>query len=282
LAAYALACVLLMFIDQRSRALESLRSTLQTIAYPIKVFLYSPIAASQTLGEFFAQREDLQRENTELKERIRELEIASLRRADLELENTRLRGLAESTADVAARSVTARIVGQEFSRQRRRVTIDRGNNDGIYVGQTAIAGGGVLGQTMRVGPLSSEIILLTDPEHAIPVEIQRTGVRTVAVGTGRADLLNLPSLPLQSDIVEGDILVSSGLGGIFPAGYPVAVVSRVLKNNSSQLAVVEARTLARASRTRHVALVWFKENHLAAPINLTPTSPKPSTERATR
>jgi rod shape-determining protein MreC len=119
---------------------------------------------------------------------------------------------------------------------------------------------------MRVGPFSSEIILLTDPEHAIPVEIQRTGVRTVAVGTGRSDLLNLPSLPLQSDVVAGDVLVSSGLGGIFPAGYPVAIVSRVTKNTGSQLAAVEAQTVARAGRNRHVALLWFKENHPAAPM----------------
>ena len=254
-----------MFLDQRSNALESLRSGLQTVAYPIKVLLFSPIEGWHALGEIFADREALRLENTALKQRVAQLEIAAMRRADLELENARLRNLVESSADVAGRVVTARIVGQEFSRQRRRVTLDRGHRDGVYVGQTVLAGGGVVGQTMRVGPFSSEIILLTDPEHAIPVEIQRTGVRTVAVGTGRTDLLSLPSLPLQSDIVAGDVLVSSGLGGIFPTGYPVGVVTRVLKSDGAQLAVVEAVTVARASRNRHVAMIWFKENHPAAP-----------------
>lgn len=256
---------MLMFIDQRNQTLESLRGGLQTLAYPIKLLLYSPIEGWHAMGEIFAERESLKRENIALQQKLEQLEIAAMRRADLELENARLRNLIESSADVAERMVTARVVGQEFSRQRRRVTLDRGQRDGIRVGQTALAGGGVLGQTMRVGPLSSEIILLTDPEHAIPVEIQRTGVRTVAVGTGRSDLLSLPSLPLQSDIVEGDTLVSSGLGGIFPTGYPVAVVTRVVKSDSSPLALVEARTVARAGRNRHVALVWFKENHPAAP-----------------
>lgn len=265
-----------MFIDRRSSALETLRAGLQTASYPIKVFLYSPIAASQAIAEFFVQRDALQRENESLKEQILKLEISAMRRADLELENTRLRALTESTTDVASKTTTARIVGQEFSRQRRRVTIGLGSRAEIYVGQTVVAGGGILGQTMRVGPFSSEIILLTDPEHAIPIEIQRTGVRTIAVGTGRANTLNLPSLPLQSDIIEGDVLVSSGLGGIFPAGYPVAVVSRVMKNNSSQLAAVEAITTARAGRTRHVALIWFKENHPAAPANTTSTKEIPS------
>ncbi len=265
LAAYGLICVLLMFADQRGNWLEGVRGTLQAIAYPIKIALYSPIQAWYSLGELLAERAALQRENSALKETVAKLQIEAMRRADLELENTRLRNLNETTADVAERTLPARIVAEEFSRLRRRVTVDQGSNVGVYVGQTAVADGGIVGQTMRVGRRSSEIILLTDPEHAIPVEIQRTGVRTVAIGTGRTNLLNLPSLPLQSDIVEGDLLVSSGLGGIFPTGYPVAIVTRVVKSNSSLLAQVEARSVARINAIRHVALIWFKENHTAAP-----------------
>jgi rod shape-determining protein MreC len=265
LAIYGLVCVMLMFADQRSNWLESLRGGLQAVVYPIKLVLYSPISAWHSLSEVFAERSQLQRENATLKEKVAYLEIQAMRRADLEVENARLRELNASTSDVAERILLARIVAQESSRQRRRVTIDRGSEAGVRVGQTVVAGGGIVGQTMRVGSTSSEIILLTDPEHAIPVEIQRTGVRTVAIGTGRTNLLNLPSLPLQSDILEGDLLVSSGLGGIFPTGYPVATVTRVVKSNSSLLAQVEARSISPINSTRQVALLWFNENHSAAP-----------------
>lgn len=257
-----------MFLDQRGRWLEGLRSGLQATAYPIKMLLYTPVEAWHAMGEIFAQRSALQQENTLLKQRLVQLEIAAMRRADLEMETTRLQSLLESSADVAERMLIARIVAQEFSRQRRRITLDRGSRAGVEVGQTVVAEGGIVGQTMRVGPFSSEIILLTDPEHAIPVQVQRTGVRTIAIGTGRPDIINLSSLPLQTDIVQGDLLVTSGLGGIFPAGYPVAIVSRVIRSNSAQLAIVEAQTIARVGQVRHVALLWFQPEHAAAPIEV--------------
>jgi rod shape-determining protein MreC len=124
-------------------------------------------------------------------------------------------------------------------------------------GQIAVATGGILGQSLRVGPSSTEIILLSDPSSGVPVQIVRTGVRTLAIGSGKPGELSLPYLPLQTDIIDGDLLVSSGLGGVFPADYPVAKVTEVRRDSGSPLAVVRANSLAALDRDRVVGFLWL-------------------------
>ena len=118
---------------------------------------------------------------------------------------------------------------------------------------------GLLGQTIHIGPWSTEVILVTDPEHAVPVQIERTGLRTIAVGAGNEGTLALPYLPANADVKPGDLLVTSGLGGVFPAGYPVARVAEVHRDAVQPLAQVRAVPLARIDRDREVALVWFND-----------------------
>ena len=124
---------------------------------------------------------------------------------------------------------------------------------------------GLLGQTVRVGPWSAEVILITDPEHAVPVQLVRNGLRSIAVGAGNSGELLLPYLPVNSDVKPGDVLVTSGLGGVFPAGYPVAVVTGIKRDPVLLLAQVRARPLATLERDREVMLVWFDPKHPAAP-----------------
>ncbi len=255
-----------MYLDQRGRWLESIRYGLQAVAYPIEIALNSPAAAWQWSQDVFEDRAALQAENRELRQRIRELEQLALRRQSLERENAALRAIAKPAVDVVEKYLPAQIIGSEFNSQQQRLTIDRGAVNGVFDRQAVVAAAGVLGQTMRVGPWSSEIILLTDPEHALPVQILRTGVRTLAVGTGKRDQLTLPFLPLQTDIRKGDRLVTSGLGGVFPAGYPVAIVTNVKRDGGIPLAQVEAQTLARVDRDRIVSLLWFSADHPAAPV----------------
>ncbi len=255
-----------MYLDQRGRWLESIRYGLQAVAYPIEIALNSPAAAWQWSQDVFEDRAALQAENRELRQRIRELEQLALRRQSLERENAALRAIAKPAVDVVEKYLPAQIIGSEFNSQQQRLTIDRGAVNGVFDRQAVVAAAGVLGQTMRVGPWSSEIILLTDPEHALPVQILRTGVRTLAVGTGKRDQLTLPFLPLQTDIRKGDRLVTSGLGGVFPAGYPVAIVTNVKRDGGVPLAQVEAQTLARVDRDRIVSLLWFSADHPAAPV----------------
>jgi len=264
---YAVIALALMYLDQRGRWLESIRYGLQAVAYPIEIALNSPAAAWQWSQEVFEDRAALQAENRALRQRIRELAQLALRRQSLERENAALRAIATPAVDVVEKYLPAQIIGSEFNSQQQRLTVDRGAVNGVFDRQAVVAAGGVLGQTMRVGPWSSEVILLTDPEHALPVQILRTGVRTLAVGTGRRDQLSLPFLPLQTDIRKDDRLVTSGLGGVFHAGYPVAVVTDVKRDGGLPLAQVQARTLARVDRDRIVSLLWFTPTHPAAPIS---------------
>src|SRR5580692_11371820 len=141
---------------------------------------------------------------------------------------------------------------------RERVLVDKGASQGVFVGQSVLDSGGVFGQVARVEQYTSEVILISDPAHAIPVQINRTGLRTVAVGTGDTSRLKLPYLPTSADIQEGDLLVTSGLGGGFPVGYPVGMVARVRRDPAQSLAEVDVRPAAALDRSRELMFVWLK------------------------
>lgn len=262
---YAMLALVLMYLDQRGGWLDSIRYVLQSAAYPLRIAVNSPASAWTATREIFADRAVLRAENDRLREQLREMRILALRREDLERENLELRQLRSAATDVTERWLAARIVEEEFSSQAQRITVNRGERYGAFKGQAVIAGSGVLGQVIEAGPFGSEIILITDPEHSLPVQILRTGQRTLAVGTGRQDELQLPYLPLQTDIEVGDVLVTSGLGGVFPAGLPVGTVSDVSREGGTPLVQVAAKPSARIDRDRHVALLWFRQEHPAAP-----------------
>src|SRR5947208_12221985 len=147
----------------------------------------------------------------------------------------------------------------------QRLLIDRGAVNGVFKAQAVLDDRGLIGQTTNVGPWSAEVILITDPEHGTPVRIERTGLRTIAVGAGDATSLALPYLPANADIKQGDLLVTSGLGGVFPHGYPVARVTEVHREAVQPLAQVRAAPLAHIGTDSEVVLVWFRPDHPAAP-----------------
>ncbi|MCP5328470.1 MAG: rod shape-determining protein MreC [Steroidobacteraceae bacterium] len=262
---YALLALTLMVLDQRGGWLERVRYGLQAAAYPLQLAMNSPSAAWNWTTKIFEARADLQAENTRLRDANRRLRLANMRQAALEQENAQLRGLRNRLPTLAPKWLPGEVIGTESSTLRQRLTINRGATNGVHKGQAVIANDGLLGQTLRVGPWSTEIILLTDPEHAVPVQIVRNGLRTLAVGSGDPDSLTLPYLPIQADIKEGDLLVTSGLGGVFPQGYPVARVMQVRRDGSSPLAQVRAAPLAAVERDRIVAFLWFEDSHPAAP-----------------
>src|SRR5256886_5879761 len=159
-------------------------------------------------------------------------------------ENGELRGLRAALPPVADRWLAAEIVSIQLSSLRQRLLIDRGAVNGVFKAQAVLDDRGLIGQTTHVGPWSAEVILITDAEHAVPVRIERTGLRTIAVGAGDATSLALPYLPANADIKSGDLLVTSGLGGVFPGGYPVARVTQVHRDAVQPLAQVRAEPLA--------------------------------------
>jgi rod shape-determining protein MreC len=226
----------------------------------------SPVAAWHWVLESFATRDSLEAEDQRLRTQLRDLELRSMRYDALAQQNAALIGLRNSLPPVAQRWLPADIVNVQLSSLRQRVLIDRGTVNGVTAGQAVLDDGGVVGQTMHVGPWSAEVILITDPEHALPVEIQRTGLRTIAVGAGDSTSLGLPYLPANADIRVGDVLVTSGLGGVFPPGYPVARVTEVHKDTVQPLAHVRAAPFAQLDTDSDVMLIWFRHDSPAAPL----------------
>ncbi|HEV2270545.1 MAG TPA: rod shape-determining protein MreC, partial [Steroidobacteraceae bacterium] len=244
-ALYAILSIAFMILDQRFNWLERAHYILQAASYPVEVAVSSPVAAWRWVQSSFATRDSIAAENQRLRTRVRDLELRSMRYDALAQENAALIGLRNSLPPVAQRWLPADIVNIQLDSLRQRVLIDRGSINGVTPGQAVLDDHGVVGQTMHVGPWSAQVIFITDPEHALPVQIERTGLRTIAVGVGDATSLALPYLPANADVHVGDILVTSGLGGVFPPGYPVARVTEVHKDTVQPLAHVRAVPFAR-------------------------------------
>ena len=261
---YAVLSVVIMYLDQRQHYLESMRYALQAAAYPIQLAVNSPPAAWRWLKETFQSRQVLQAENAQLRAGARDLELRAMRYEALARENSELRGLAAALPPVAERWLPAEIVNIQLSSLRQRLLLNRGAANGVFRSQAVLDDKGLIGQTTHVGPWSAEVILITDPEHAVPVRIERTGLHTIAVGAGDTTSLALPYLPGNADIKPGDLLVTSGLGGVFPEGYPVARVTEVHRDAVQPLAQVRAAPLAHLETDTEVMLVWFRGDHLSS------------------
>lgn len=255
-AVFCLIAVLLMVTDSRSQLLLDLRRVLAASAYPLQLLLDSPVAAGRWLAENLATRGQLLEENEALQRRLLEQAGRLQRMASLEQENARLRALLESTAKVSDRVLIAEIMAVDMNPFRQRIVINKGSRDGVFVGQALIDADGVVGQVTRDQVFSAEALLITDVEHAVPVELLRTRQRTIAVGTGQVDRLSLPFLPRNADVQPGDLLVTSGLGGSFPPGYPVGTVTEVSSEPGEPFLTVSAQPAARLDRVREVLLIW--------------------------
>jgi len=266
---YAVLSFVIMFLDQRHGWMEQARYVLQAAAYPIQLAVSSPTNAWNWFQESLATRDALRAENERLKAQDRLLSIRAMRYEALARENGELRGLRDALPPVAEKWLAAEIVNIEINSLRQRVLLNRGTSNGVFKGQALLDDKGVIGQTTHVGPWSAEAILITDPEHAIPVVIERTGLRTIAVGAGDSVSLALPFLPGNADVKAGDLLLTSGLGGVFPAGYPVARITEVRRDAVQPLAQVRATPFASVDIDREVVLVWFREDHPAAPASAT-------------
>jgi len=262
---YALLSFTLMYLDQRAAWSERIRYGLEAAAYPVQVAVNSPAAAWRWLTSSFATRSALHAQNRQLQQRLHELELGQLRVQALEQENAQLRELHAALPPLTRHWLLAEVIGVEAVPLRQRLIINKGAHAGVHVNQPVVDGGGVLGQVVHVGPWSSEVILITDPEHALPVQITRNELRTIAVGSGSADELLLPYLAVNSDVKSGDVLVSSGLGGVFPAGFPVGRISGVRREANQLLAQVHAEPLSGITSSREVMLIDFDPAHPAAP-----------------
>src|ERR1700677_1664824 len=256
---YSLIALALIIVDKRYAHLVKIRQFLSVVAYPVQIAVASPFEGWDWFRESVTTRDALRADKTKLEAELRLAQFRLQRYEALEAENARLRGLRDSTVGVTDRFIIGDVMDVDLDAFRERVLVDKGAGDGIYVGQAVLDSGGAFGQVARVGQLTSEVILVSDAAHAIPVQINRNGLRTVAVGTGDTNRLKLPYLPTSADVVAGDLLVTSGLGGGFPAGYPVGTVAEVKRDPAQSLAEVEVKPAAALDRSRELLFVWLRQ-----------------------
>ncbi|HWN39884.1 MAG TPA: rod shape-determining protein MreC [Gammaproteobacteria bacterium] len=252
----AIVCIALMLLDRREQHLVRVRQALALVVYPVQVAVDLPFSTWHSMRDTFAARDALIAENREFRRERLETEGRLQRLESLERENQRLRELLDSTARVNSRALVAEILSVDLDPYRQRFELNRGLVDGVYVGQALIDAQGVVGQVVRVGPLTSEALLITDADHAVPVTVYRNDLRTIAVGTGDSGRLRLPYLVNNANIVVGDVLMSSGLGGVFPSGYPVGRVTEVTLRPEQAFAEVLAEPASLLDRDREVLLLW--------------------------
>lgn len=245
-----------MTLDHRQHHLEGIRAGLAVVVYPLQYLVDLPFAAAGWASEALASRHHLLDENAQLRQEQLALRFKLQKLDALESENQRLRSLLQSSSRKWERVLIAELLQVDFDPFRHMVLLNKGSNDGVFEGHPLLDAHGVLGQVVHVSPLSSSAILITDPSHAVPVQVNRNGLRSLAVGTGEEGLLDIPHLPNNADIQVGDLLITSGLGLRFPPGYPVARVSHIEKDPTKPYASVQATPLAHLKRTREVLLVW--------------------------
>ncbi len=241
--------ILLMYFDHRQNHLDTVRKAIGVAVYPLRLVVDAPVRFWEWLGESTTSRNDLQLELGRLKaERL--LTNARLQRLTaLEAENARLRALLDARTRVRDEVRVAEIMAVDANPYEHNLVIDIGSRDGVYDGQAIVDADGVVGQVISTGVMTAQAVLISDTDHALPVEVNRNGLRTIAVGTGEIDQLDLPFLPNNADIQTGDLLVTSGLGGAFPAGYPVAIVDRVERLPQEPFADVTATPSAAPTRS---------------------------------
>lgn len=247
--------VVLMVLDQRSQWARPLHYALDYLATPVHYLAHLPVDAADFIVRVTESRADLINDKQRLQRRVLILEQKMQRLAVLEAENARLRELLNSSADLDASVLVAEIIGIDPDPNRQEVVINKGAGDGVTLGQAVLDSHGLIGQVVHVGPFSSRVLLITDASHALSVQVNRNGVRAVLAGTGQGNRLRLLYVPDTADVRKGDLLVSTGLGRVYPRGYPVARVTRVRHQPGAPFAEILARPASQLDRVTHVLLV---------------------------
>lgn len=256
----------LIFMDHRFDFLKPVRFTLSIATAPVQYVANMPGQLIAWSEDGMRSRADLEEENARLQSEVLVLKRRVQKLASTVAENTRLKELMNASDVVDDQVLIAEIIGVDPDPYRHEAVVNKGSQDNVYVGQAVLDAEGLMGQVIEVGLLSSRVLLISDISHGIPVHVNRNGVRAIAVGSGKLDQLSLIHVPDTADIVRGDLLVSSGLGGRFPKGYPVGVVTRVEHDPGQPFALVEAKPMANLDRSRHVLLVFSEESRRLVPL----------------
>ena len=256
---YILLAIVLMLMDQRGQYVPRIRSAMELALEPVFHIVSWPSQAWQSLREHSLARTKLIDENQELRQRLLETSASVQVQAALVEENQRLRNLLDATEGRAYNFQFAEMQRVDLDPFAHKIWIDRGRDEGVVIGQAVIDGLGIVGQVEGVHRHFSTVRLISDPDHALPVQINRTGLRTVAFGTGGTNHLLMPNVPLQADVSPGDLVVTSGLGDRFPPGFPVGQVLSVNRDSGETFATVYLQPSAALDRGREVLLIELQQ-----------------------
>jgi len=247
-----------MTLDHRTTYVNTIRSSIAVLVYPFQYIVNFPANVGDWASESFTSRKTLKEENAALRTQNLILTTQLQKLNFIESENIHLRNLMESSKRVGERILIAELLSVDMDPYKQQVIINRGSisNDDIYPGQPFVDAKGVMGRLTHVSPLSSTALLITDASHVLPIQVNRNGLRAIAKGTGNQTRLEVPHLPNNADIKVGDLLVTSGLGCVFPVGYPVATVVEINIDPSLPFAEVLAEPIAELDRSSEVLLVW--------------------------
>lgn len=245
-----------MVVDARFDYLKPVRSQMGLVLSPFYGIADFPVRAWEGVRDQFTSRSELLAENERLKAEQLLMQRRLQKLATLTEQNVRLRELLNSSALVDDKVLVGELIGVDPNPFTQRILIDKGEQDGVFQGQPVLDASGLMGQVVEVMPYTARVLLLTDTTHSIPVQVNRNGLRAIAVGTGNPERLELRYVADTADIKEGDLLVSSGLGQRFPAGYPVATVKEVIHDTGQPFATVRAVPTAKMNRSRYVLLVF--------------------------
>lgn len=258
---YILLAIVLMSMDQRGDYIPRFRNAMEVAFEPVFALVGWPSTALRSLYQHSRAQRELVAENRQLREQRLEVAGWVQTQASLQQENQRLRNLLKASLGRSYDFQFAEMIRVDLDPFSHKVWIDRGLKEGVVSGQAVIDGLGIVGQVENLHRHSASVRLISDPDHALPVQINRTGLRTVAYGTGTTRHLLMPNVPLQADISVGDLVVTSGLGDRFPPGFPVGEIERVDRDSGDTFARVYVRPFAALDRGREVLLIIpFKEN----------------------
>jgi rod shape-determining protein MreC len=248
-----------MLADSRLDAFGSVRYLLNSSVAPIQYLANMPRTMFDGVYERFNSKQALLNTNKALRNKMLLLESDITLLDQYKEENERLRKLLGSPFVRDERKVVTEVMAVDSSTYQDQVVIDKGRVDGVYVGQPVINDKGIVGQVVTVSAHNSRVLLITDPNAAIPVQVIRNDIRVIASGSGESKRIQLQHIPSNTDIIEGDLLVSSGLGDVYPEGYPVAYISEVINDSHKEFAIISAEPTVDFDRLRYLLLIWPTE-----------------------
>ena len=242
-------------VDRQSNYLNPVRETLSFVVYPIQLAVDLQMGLAETISSYLKKQKTLMSDLEKLRTENLQLSVRAQRYSAVKRENSRLRDLLDFPVVPNQRTIVANILSIDTKSGSQQIVVNKGENTGAQIGQAMIDVHGVIGQVIKVGPYSSVGLLITDPKHSIPVELNRTGLRAVVTGIDESKKLSLSFVPIDADVVAGDLVVSSGLGNRFPSGYPVGTIKSVARVNGESFADISVEPISDLTFSREVLLV---------------------------